>query len=75
MSELVPLESTLRAKRQHLDAFLSWFGADRNWTEVRRRDALDFMRHLLDSRSGKDGNGPKLSRTTVVKVLSAVRLP
>lgn len=73
-SDAVRRASTQQAKRRDLEAFAEWFGRERGWREVRRRDAVAYMRKLLDTRRGKDGKGAKLSPVTVGKVLSALRV-
>lgn len=73
-SDGVLTASTIDAKRVHLGAFVSWFGGDRSWREVRRRAAVDYLAHLKAKGSGKDGKGPPLSRSSIVKELSALRV-
>lgn len=73
-SDAVLTVATVDAKRVHLGAFVAWFGGDRSWREVRRRAAVDYLAHLKTKGSGKDGKGPPLSRASIVKELSALRV-
>lgn len=66
--------STRHTKRQQLEAFARWFGASRSWREVRRRDALDYMQRLKETPTAKGEKGKRLSRSSVVKHLSALRV-
>ena len=66
--------STRHTKRQQLEAFARWFGDSRSWREVRRRDALDYMQRLKETPTTKGEKSARLSRSSVVKHLSALRV-
>ena len=66
--------STLREKQRRITDFVNWFGGNHNWRDVRRGVAVDYLADLKQRRTGKHGKGPKLSRSSLVKWLSDLRV-
>lgn len=66
--------STIAEKERRVQDFIAWFGVNRNWRDVRRSTAVDYLRNLKERQTGKDGKGPSLSRASVVKWLSDLRV-
>lgn len=66
--------STIAEKERRVQDFVSRFGVNRSWRDVRRSTAVDYLRNLKERRTGKEGDGPPLSRSSVVKWLSDLRV-
>lgn len=66
--------STRKEKERRLGDFVAWFGGNRSWKDVRRSVAVDYLKHLKGKEVGKEGSGEKLSRSSLVKWLSDLRV-
>jgi integrase len=66
--------STRMEKERRVGDFVAWFGGNRSWQEVRRSVAVDYLKHLKGKEIGKEGSGERLSRSSLVKWLSDLRV-
>ncbi|NDK38805.1 hypothetical protein DT603_08135 [Pseudoxanthomonas gei] len=66
--------STRIEKERRIGDFVVWFGGNRSWKEVRRSVAVDYLKHLKGKEIGKKGSGERLSRSSLVKWLSDLRV-
>ena len=66
--------STRMEKERRLGDFVAWFGGNRSWKDVRRSVAVDYLRNLKSKEVGAVGSGDKLSRSSLVKWLSDLRV-
>lgn len=66
---------TIGDKRRRLDAFLEWFGGERECSEVTRRVAGTYVAEVIHKRTQKDAKGKTmpLSATTLGKEVSDLR--
>jgi len=66
--------STLMEKERRIGDFVAWFGVNRSWKDVRRSVAVGYLKHLKAKEVGPEGSGERLSRSSLVKWLSDLRV-